>query len=91
MVSVTDAVDSALAHAQRLGGADDTIVIVTDKAEASLRWAGNTMTTNGESVQRITTVVSIVRRGASAHVGTVTTTDINPAAVADVVRASQDA
>ena len=32
-------------------------------------------------------MVSIVRRGASAHVGTVTTTDINPAAVADVVRA----
>ena len=50
-------------------GADETIVLVTDRAEASLRWAGNSMTTNGVSVNRSTTVVSIVRQGDSAHVG----------------------
>ncbi|GAB07148.1 TldD/PmbA family protein [Gordonia amarae] len=96
MIGATEVVDAALAHARRLGGADETIVIVIDKAEASLRWAGNSMTTNGESMQRSTTVVSIVRRpgpaGAeAARVGTVTTTDIDPAAIPEVVRASQTA
>ena len=43
--------------------ADETIVIVTDAAEASLRWAGNSMTTNGSSVSRDWAVVAIFRDG----------------------------
>ena len=39
------------------------LVIVTDRAEASLRWAGNSMTTNGVSTTRSITVISIVRKG----------------------------
>ena len=38
----------------RARSADETIVIVTDRAEASLRWANNSMTTNGVSVSRDT-------------------------------------
>ena len=91
MIGATEVIDSILAHAQRLAGADETIVIVTDRAEASLRWAGNSMTTNGESVQRVTTGVAVVRRAGSAHVGTVTTTDVDPDALAGVVRAAQTA
>src|ERR1700754_1858863 len=64
-------VDLALAEAGRLGKADETIVLVTDRADASLRWAGNSMTTNGESISRHTTVISIVRHGKKAHVGSV--------------------
>ena len=65
--------------------------MVTDYTEASLRWAGNTMTTNGESVGRHTTVISIVRQGDNAQVGSVRSSDVDPAAIADLVAASQDA
>ena len=46
-------------------------MIVTDRAEASLRWANNSMTTNGVSMSRSTSVISIVRDGdkASCRVG----------------------
>ena len=53
-------------EAAKLGGADETMVLVTDKVEATLRWAGNSMTTNGVSVSRSTTVISVVRQGDSA-------------------------
>ena len=63
MIGAQQVVDTALAEAARLGNADETIVLVTDRADAALRWAGNSMTTNGESVSRTTTVISIVRQG----------------------------
>ena len=69
MIGAQQVVDTALAEAARLGKADETIVLVTDRADAALRWAGNSMTTNGESVSRNTTVISIVRQGNTAHVG----------------------
>ena len=65
MIAAQQVVDIVLAEAARLGKADETIVLVTDRVEASLRWAGNSMTTNGVSVSRTTTVISIVRRGDS--------------------------
>jgi predicted Zn-dependent protease len=89
MISAQQAVDAALAEAARQGKADETIVLVSDRADAALRWAGNSMTTNGESVSRNTTVVSIVRRGNTAHVGSVRSSDVDPAAIADLVAASQ--
>jgi predicted Zn-dependent protease len=69
----------------------ETIVLVTDRAEASLRWAGNSMTTNGVSVNRSTTVISIVRQGDSAHVGSLESSDVDPAALPALVAASQAA
>ena len=63
MIGAQRVVDTALAEAARLGNADETIVLVTDRSDAALRWAGNSMTTNGESVSRTTTVISIVRMG----------------------------
>ena len=89
MIGAQQAVDTALAEAARLGKADETIVLVTDRADAALRWAGNSMTTNGESVSRHTTVISIVRRGNTAHVGSVRSSDVGPAVIADLVGASQ--
>lgn len=91
MISAPDAVGIALAEAARRGGADETIVLVTDRATASLRWAGNSMTTNGESLGRDTTVISIVRQGQSAHVGSVKSSEVEPWAIAGLVAASQDA
>ena len=91
MIGAQQVVDVALAEARRLGRADETIVLVTDRSDASLRWAGNTMTTNGESVSRHTTVISIVREGKNAHVGSVTSSEVEPSAITGMVAASQDA
>ena len=59
MIGAQRVVDLALSEAERLGKADETIVLVTDRAGASLRWANNSMTTNGESISRSTTVISL--------------------------------
>ncbi|OBF52180.1 TldD/PmbA family protein [Mycolicibacterium monacense] len=91
MIGPQDVVDAVLAEAARRGRADETIVLVTDRADASLRWAGNSMTTNGESVSRSTTVISIVRQGNSARVGSVRSSEVEPAAIGALVAASQDA
>jgi predicted Zn-dependent protease len=91
MIGAQRVVDTALAEAARLGNADETIVLVTDRSDAALRWAGNSMTTNGESVSRTTTVISIVRKGDTAHVGSVRSSDVDPALIAASVAASQQA
>jgi len=66
-------------------------VLVSDKVEATLRWAGNSMTTNGVSVSRNITVISVVRRGASAHIGTVVSAEVDPRVIPGLVASSQDA
>lgn len=70
---------------------DETVVIVTDRGEASLRWAGNSMTTNGVSTTRSITVISIVRKGNTSHTGSIRTSDVDPAAIADLVAAAEHA
>ena len=67
---------------------DETIVIVTDQHEASLRWANNSMTTNGVSSSRTWTVLSIVRDGTTARVGSMTSSSVDPDDIAAVVAAS---
>jgi predicted Zn-dependent protease len=91
MINATQVIELVLAEATRLGGADETIVLVTDRAAASLRWAGNSMTTNGESFSRDTTVISIVRQGKKAFVGSVVSSEVDPASIAGLVVASQQA
>lgn len=91
MIGPQEVVDAVLAEAARRGRADETIVLVTDRSDASLRWAGNSMTTNGESVSRSVTVISIVRHGDSGHVGSVRSSEVEPAAIGALVAASQDA
>ncbi|MCA2208080.1 TldD/PmbA family protein [Nocardia rosealba] len=72
--------------------ADEAIVLVTDAHEASLRWAGNSMTTNGSSVSRSWAVISIFRDGPnSARVGSISSTSVDPADIAAVVRAGEEA
>ncbi len=87
MIAPQKVVEEALAAAKF----DETIVIVTDRAEASLRWANNSMTTNGVSTARSMSVISILRDFDKAHVGSVTTSEVDPAVIRDVVAASEDA
>ena len=61
MITAQHVVNLVLEEAAKLGGADETMVLVTDRVEATLRWANNSMTTNGVSVSRSITVISIVR------------------------------
>jgi len=91
VISASEVVGVALAEAARRSECDETIVLVTDRSTASLRWAGNTMTTNGETLGRDTTVISIVRRGADAYVGSVKSSEVDPASIGDLVAASQRA
>jgi predicted Zn-dependent protease len=90
MISAPQIVELVLAEAARRGGVDETIVLVTDRSTASLRWAGNSMTTNGESVSRETTVISIVRQENAAHVGSVKSSEVDPDTIAGLVAASQE-
>lgn len=87
MIAAQDVVERALA----LSKADDAIVIVTETSAASLRWAGNSMTTNGMSTSRTWTVVSVLRTGTEVRVGTVTSTSVDAADIAAVVAASEAA
>ncbi|HYX98481.1 MAG TPA: metallopeptidase TldD-related protein [Mycobacterium sp.] len=91
MIGSQQVVDIALDAAARLGGAEETIVLVGDRVATSLRWANNSMTTNGVSTARNTTVISIVRQGDTARVGTLTSAEVDPSAIEELVAASQAA
>jgi predicted Zn-dependent protease len=62
-----EAVERALDSA----ACDDCIVIAEEVSEANLRWARNTLTTNGVSASRQLTVIAVCRDGAAARVGVV--------------------
>ena len=91
MITAQHVVNLVLDEAAKLGSASETMVLVTDRVEATLRWAGNSMTTNGVSVSRNITVISVVRRGASAHIGTVVSAEVDPRVIPGLVASSQDA
>lgn len=91
MIPAQEVVELGLRAASESGRCDETIVIVSDRAEASLRWAGNSMTTNGVATSRTTTIVSVVRRGDSAHLGTRRSSAVDEGAVAALVSAAEDA
>ncbi|MCW2652960.1 MAG: hypothetical protein JWR32_3936 [Mycobacterium sp.] len=85
MIDPHRVIDEALAAAT----VDETIVLVTVRSDASLRWANDTMTTNGASAGRSTTVISIVRDGDKARVGSVQTSEVDQAAISGLVAASE--
>jgi len=84
-----DTVERALAAA-KAGG--ETVVIADESSTANLRWAGNTLTTNGVAATRSLTVIAIDRRGdGTAGVGTVSRSGITPEQVEDLVREAEKA
>jgi predicted Zn-dependent protease len=60
-----------LEHALTTSTADDCIVIVRDASSANLRWANNTLTTNGVMVATGVTVISFARSGDGVASGSV--------------------
>jgi predicted Zn-dependent protease len=82
-------VEQALAAA-RSGG--ECVVIADETSTANLRWAGNTLTTNGVAASRSLTVIAIDRRAdGTAGVGTVSRSGVTPGEVEDLVREAEKA
>jgi len=84
-----DVVEKALAAST----ADGQVAFVVESSEANLRWAGNSLTTNGSMRSREVVVVSFVDGGAGMAAGTVARTglpDIDEL-VAASERAARDA
>jgi len=82
VISAPELVERVLAQSH----ADGCVVLVTDVSEATLRWANSTMTTNGVSTSREWSVVSIL----GTSVGVVSSSSVDVADVADMVRASEE-
>jgi len=91
VIPAQDAIEQVLRSAARTNRCDETIVVVTDRSEASLRWAGNSMTTNGVSTTRTTAVISIVRTGDRARVGAVRSSVVDAEAIDALVAAADKA
>jgi predicted Zn-dependent protease len=88
--SPQETVERALAAAR----SDDCVVIAEETSAANLRWAGNTLTTNGVSASRQLTVIAINRHGhgpSEASAGVVSRAGVRPDQIEDVVRAAERA
>jgi predicted Zn-dependent protease len=86
-LSPQDTVERALAASR----SDDCVVIAEETSAANLRWAGNTLTTNGVSGSRQLTVIAIDRRGDNAAAGVVSRAGVRPGQIEDVVREAERA
>jgi len=80
-------VDAALSAST----ADGCVAIVEEHSETNLRWAGNSLTTNGQMRTRSLTVVSTFDRAEGTSAGVVTRAVSTVDEVADLVRASETA
>jgi predicted Zn-dependent protease len=85
--SPQNTVERALAVAR----CDDCVVIAEEESSANLRWAGNTLTTNGVSQGRRLTVIAVRRHGDQAAAGVVSRAGVREDQIEDVVRAAEDA
>jgi predicted Zn-dependent protease len=90
VIGAQQAAELAL-DAARSAGAAETIVLISDQSDASLRWANNTMTTNGQSVSRTTTVISVVHRGDTVRVASLRSAEVDPGVLPGLVDASAEA
>ena len=71
--------------------ADGTVVLVEESSTANLRWANNTLTTNGVAANRRVTVVSTVRQGAGVSAASITKAGVTEDDIEDLVRESEAA
>ena len=87
MISAQDLIEKITSVAT----CDDCIVVVQDKTQANLRWAGSTLTTNGVITQRNVTVIAFVAVDGGMASGGVTRTDVSFADVPQLLEAAIDA
>ena len=82
---------SLVEHALATSVADDTVVIVRDATSANLRWANNTLTTNGVMHGIQVTVIAFVRQAGGTSVGSVSGSASTQAQVTELVDAANAA
>ena len=91
MISAQDLIEKITAAAT----CDDCIVVVKDKTQANLRWAGSTLTTNGVIQERSVTVIAFVAVDGGMASGGVTRTDVSlsdiPALLSEAIAAAKAA
>ncbi len=80
-----DAVERALS----LSRADDCIVIADETSTANLRWAGNTLTTNGVTRSNRLTVIALRRKPGGVASGVVSRAAVGADDIEDLVRAAE--
>jgi predicted Zn-dependent protease len=80
-----ETVERALAMSK----ADGCVVVATEQFETNLRWALNTLTTNGQMRSRQLAVISFVDGGAGMAAGVVERSAVTPDILEDLVRASE--
>jgi predicted Zn-dependent protease len=79
-----DTAEQALALAGR-AGADGCVVLVDESAEANLRWANNTLTTNGVMHGSHATVIATIGAGEGTAAGVVTRSAVTQDSLRDLV------
>ncbi|MCW2938870.1 MAG: Zn-dependent protease and their inactivated protein-like protein [Actinomycetia bacterium] len=77
-------------RALELSKADDCIVIADASSAANLRWAGNTLTTNGVSRSRRLTVIALRNKGEGVASGVVSRAGVLPDQIEELVRAAEE-
>ncbi|TYB41636.1 metallopeptidase TldD-related protein [Actinomadura chibensis] len=80
-----DAVERALA----LSRADECVVIADEASTANLRWAGNTLTTNGVTRSNRLTVIALKHTGGGVAAGVVSRSAVGADGIEDLVRAAE--
>ncbi|MDA0564509.1 TldD/PmbA family protein [Streptomonospora sp. S1-112] len=78
-------------RALELARADECMVLVEETSSANLRWAGNSLTTNGATRGRTVTVVALNRTSRGVAVGTRSRTGVRDDELEDLVRAAEAA
>src|ERR1700739_4398733 len=78
-------------RALTLARCDDCVVIADETSSANLRWAANSLTTNGVSRSRRLTVIAVSGKGTDACAGVVSRAGVREDQVADVVQAAERA
>lgn len=81
-----DTVEQALSIAAGIVGIDGCVVIADENSSANLRWANNTLTTNGVTKGRRLTVVATVNGAQGTAAGVVSRTALRKSDVEDLVR-----
>jgi predicted Zn-dependent protease len=81
----------AVERALQAARCDDCVVIADETAAANLRWAANSLTTNGVSRSRQLTVIAIDRSGDAARVGVISRAGVRDEQIPDIVAEAEQA
>jgi predicted Zn-dependent protease len=87
VVAPQDVVERTL----ELSSADDCIVLAEETSEANLRFAGNTLTTNGVTRGRRLTVIATVNGNEGTSAGVVSRSNVGLDQIESLVRAAEEA